>query len=39
MSVNPSVFNHRQNLSVGNYDMAGNCLATLCEIPKEIIRR
>jgi hypothetical protein len=25
--------------SVGNYGMAGNCLATLCEIPTNIIRR
>jgi hypothetical protein len=25
--------------SVGNYGMAGNCLATLCEIPTDIIRR
>jgi len=25
--------------SVGNYGMAGNCLATLCEIPTESIRR
>ena len=25
--------------SVGNYGMAGNCLATLCEIPTDSIRR
>jgi hypothetical protein len=26
-------------MSVSNYGMGGNCLATLCEIPTEIIRR
>jgi len=28
---------YRQIHSVGNYGMTGNCLATLCEIPTEII--
>jgi len=38
VSVGKSV-NHRQIYSVGNYGMAGNCLATLCEIPTDSIRR
>jgi hypothetical protein len=39
VAVGKSVCNHRRNLSVGNYGMAGNCLATLCEIPTDNIRR
>jgi hypothetical protein len=26
-------------ISVGNYGMAGNCVAILCEIPTDIIRQ
>ena len=26
-------------MSISNYGMAGNCFATLCEIPTDIIRR
>jgi hypothetical protein len=32
VAVGKSICNHRRNLSVGNYGMTGNCLATLCEI-------
>jgi hypothetical protein len=40
LSVGKSVgINHRRIYSVGNYGMAGNCLATLCGIPTDIIRR
>jgi hypothetical protein len=39
VAVGKSVCNHRRNLSIGNYGMTGNCLATLCEIPTDNIRR
>jgi len=43
--INPSVISTVSTdgltgvYSVGNYGMAGNCLATLCEIPTNSIRR
>jgi hypothetical protein len=39
--INPSEIStvSTDGISVGNYGMAGNCFATLCEIPTDIIRR
>jgi len=39
--INPSAISTviTDGISVGNYGMAGNCLATLCEIPTDNIRR
>jgi hypothetical protein len=39
--INPSEFSTviTDGQSVGNYGIGGNCVATLCEIPTDNIRR
>jgi hypothetical protein len=39
--INPSEISTviTDGLSVGNYGIGGNCVATLCEIPTDIIRQ